>query len=285
MTPRDPLISERSPLVRTPRPIVPVPSPDALVRDVTAAYPWGVDLTDPDVRITRMAPRVALPPGTPLRGLPVLARREVVPHRDRVRPAGLPVTSAARTAAEVVARAPSVPVATARMDAFLARRSVDTARVSAHRGLFSRAQEARLRTAAEYASPLSQSHRESCVRAIIRQVGSPPPVVRCAARTRERPLHADPGWPAYRVGVEYDSPPHHSEPRERCRDRARYALMRAEGWEVFPVTIHLLQRRTVELSTWIREALETRGWTCSPEEREVVRGRIRAYRRRPPRLR
>ncbi|MDT0327598.1 hypothetical protein [Nocardiopsis lambiniae] len=149
MTPRDPLISERSLLVRTLRPIVPGPSPDAVVRDVTAVYPWGADLTDPDVRITRMAPRVALPPGTPLRGLPVLARRKAVPHRDR----------------------------------------------------------------------------------------------------------------------------------------ARYALMRAEGREVFPVTVHPLRRRTVELSAWIRDASEARGWTRSPEEREVTRERVRAYRRRSPRLR
>lgn len=305
MTPGDPLNPECSPvpehapppdrelLLQTLRPIVPVLSPDAVVCDLTAAYLWGVDLTDPDERITRRPPRVALPPGTALRGLPVAVRREVVPPADRVVLAGIPVTSAARTAAEMTARAPSVPMATARIDAFLARGLVDRGRVLRYRHLFTEAHAKRLRTAVDYASPLSQSPAESWLRAVIRQTGLPPPQVQCpvpvsvpvSASVRQRTFHADLGWPRYRLAVEYDSLLHHSGQRPEHRDRSRYALMRAADWQVVPVTVYMLQCHTRELLTRIRDELVDRGWECPPEDLDRIRRRIRGFGSRPPRLR
>ncbi|MFD6095604.1 hypothetical protein ACFVWN_08610 [Nocardiopsis flavescens] len=297
MTPGDPLESERGTapahthlpdrdlLLRTLRPIVPVLSPDAVVRDVTAAYLWGVDLVSPGERITRLPPRVALPAGRALRGMPVAVRRECVPSADRVAVEGIPVTSAERTAAEVAALAPSVPVATARLDAFLARGLVDPRRLAEHRAPFTRAQYARLCTAAGYASPLSQSPAESWLRAVVLQAGLPPPVVQCPVAVHRRVLHADLGWPEYRVAVEYDSLLHHSGRRREYRDRARYALMRAAEWEVVPVTVYALRLHPVELLLRIRDVLESRGWSCPPQRRERIRRDIRSLRRRPPRLR
>ncbi|WP_306369195.1 endonuclease domain-containing protein [Nocardiopsis sp. CC223A] len=281
---REPL-PDREPLLRTLRPIVPVLSPDAVVRGLTAAYLWGVDLTAPEERIIRLPPRVALPPGTPLRGLPVAVRREVVPPVDRVAVAGIPVTSAARTAAEVTALAPSVPVATARIDAFLARGLVDPGRVLGHRHLFTGTHAKRLCTAVGYASPLSQSPAESWLRAVIRQAGLPPPLVQCPVPVGPRTLHADLGWPCYRLAVEYDSELHHHGPRPERRDRARYTLMRAADWQVVPVTIHMLQCHTPKLLTRIRDELFARGWSCPQEHRDRMRLRIRGFGRRPPRLR
>ncbi|MFL1432015.1 MULTISPECIES: hypothetical protein [unclassified Nocardiopsis] len=276
---------DRELLLRTLRPIVPVLSPDAVVCDLTAAYLWGVDLTAPGERITRLPPRVAVPPGTPLRGLPVRARREVVPPADRVVVEGIPVTSAERTAAEVTVRAPSVPVATARIDAFLARGLVDPVRLPGYRHLFTQVYAKRLCTAVGYASPLSQSPAESWLRAVIRQAGLPPPRVQCPVRVHRRVLHADLGWPEYRLAVEYDSLLHHRGTRQERRDRARYTLMRAADWEVIPVTVYKLQCHTRELLTWIRDELLSRGWDCDPDHAERVRRRIRGFERRPPRLR
>ncbi|MEU0491748.1 hypothetical protein ABZ249_21140 [Nocardiopsis sp. NPDC006139] len=294
---RDPLDTESPPapaheplpdrglLLRTLRPIVPVLSPHAVVRDLTAAYLWGVDLTGPEEHITRSPPRVALPPGTPLRGLPVAVRREVVPAADRVVVEGIPVTSAARTAAEVTARAPSVPMATARIDAFLSRGLAAPERVLGYRHLFTEAHFRRLRTAVGYASPLSRSPAESWLRAVILQAGLPPPQAQCPVRVHHRTLHADLGWPRYRLAVEYDSLLHHSGPRMERRDRARYTLMRAADWQVVPVTIHMLQCHAPKLLTRIRDELAARGWECPHGERERIRRRIRGFERRPPRLR
>ncbi|CAL9421655.1 hypothetical protein SUDANB121_01881 [Nocardiopsis dassonvillei] len=278
-------LPDRELLLRTLRPIVPVLPPDAVVRDLTAAYLWGVDLTAPEERITRLPPRVALPPGTPLRGMPVAVRREVVPSADRVAVEGLPVTSVERTAAEVAARAPSLPMATARLDAFLARGLVAPSGVLGHRGLFTGSRFKRLCTAVEYASPLSRSPAESRLWAVVRQAGLPPPVVQCPVPVHRRVFHADLGWPRYRVAVEYDSLRYHSGPLRAGRDRARYTLMRAAGWEVVPATIHLLQCHTADLLLRIRDVLERRGWACAPEQRERVRRNIRRFGRRQPRLR
>ncbi|ADH65986.1 Uncharacterised protein [Nocardiopsis dassonvillei] len=285
MTVREHTLPDRSLLLRTLAPIVGPISPDAVVCDITASYVWGVDLHPAGTRATRTRPHVAVPRGVRTSGMPVVAHREHVPAADRDVVEGVRVTSAVRAAVDVAARAPSVFMATARLDAFLSRGLV------AEGDLLRAAQRARsqrqlrqLRTALRYSSALSQSPAESWTRVLVLEALLPPPVPRCPVPTDEGVFHADLGWPGQRVALEYDSLEFHSSTVAGASDRVRYAAMRAQDWEVVSASVYDLQLRPGRLLRRILHMLVRQGWSCPPEHLELIRDRVRAYEREPPQL-
>ncbi|MEE2035840.1 hypothetical protein Q8791_01210 [Nocardiopsis sp. CT-R113] len=283
MTVREIVLPDRSLLLRTLVPVLGLLSTTAVAGDITAAYVWGVDLYPYGVRPTRTRLHVSVPPGVSTVGAPVVAHRETLSPTDRTVVEGARVTTPARTAADLAARAPSVFVATARLDGFLSRGLVtggDLARAArsprAERSL------RRLRSALTYSSALSRSPGESWARVLVLEAGLPPPVPQCPVSTGEGVFHADLGWPSQRVALEYDSLEFHSSPEALARDRVRYAAMRAEGWEVVSVSVYDLQKRPDRLLRRVLHTLTRRGWSCPPHRLSRVRERIDAYARRPP---
>ncbi|MFD6949244.1 MULTISPECIES: hypothetical protein [unclassified Nocardiopsis] len=285
MTVRDQALPDRSLLLRTFAPIVGPLSPDSVTCDVTAAYVWGVDLYPPGTRATRTRPHVSVPRGVRTSGVPVVAHREPVPAADRTAVEGVRITTPARTAADLAARAPSVYMATARLDAFLSRGLVTRSELvgathrprSAHR-------LRRLRTALRYSSALSRSPAESWTRALVLEARPPPPVPQGPVVTDEGLFHADLGWPDQRVALEYDSLEFHSSASARAGDRIRYAAMRARDREVVPVSVYDLRCRPEQLRRRLLGTLVRRGWSRPPEHLQGIRDRVRAYGRTPPRL-
>ncbi|WP_017569986.1 hypothetical protein [Nocardiopsis halotolerans] len=285
MTVREETLPDRSLLLRTLLPIVGPLSSEAVVCDVTASYVWGVDLHPAGTRATRTRPHVAVPRGVRTSGVPVVTHHEPVPTGDRTEVEGVRLTTPVRTAADVAARAPSVFMATARLDAFLSRGLVTRADlVHATRRPRSQRQLRRLRTALRYSSELSQSPAESWTRVLVLEAHLPPPVPQCPVATDEGLFHADLGWPDQRVALEYDSMEFHSSTVALASDRVRYAAMRAQGWEVISASVHDLQLRPGRLLRRVLHTLSRQGWVCPADHLGRVRERVRAYELDPPRL-
>lgn len=285
MTVSEETLPDRSLLLRALAPVVGLISSDAVACDVTASYVWGVDLYPVGTRATRTRPHVCVPRGVRTSGMPVIVHHQPVPAADRTVVEGVRITTPARTAADVAARAPSVFMATARLDAFLSRGLVTRGELvrATHRTRPQR-QLRQLRTALRHSSELSRSPSESWIRVLILQAHLPKPVPRCPVITDEGVFHADLGWPDHRVALEYDSLRFHSSAAARVGDRIRYAAMRARGWEVLSVGVHDLQCRPERLLRRVLHTLVRQGWSCPPERLWRIRDRIRAYEKDSPQL-
>ncbi|MEV2277963.1 hypothetical protein AB0I72_20490 [Nocardiopsis sp. NPDC049922] len=286
MTQRDEPLPDRSLLLRTLRSVLALISADAVACDVTAAYVWGVDLLPSGARVTRSRLHVAVP-----RGVAGVGRQAVIPHReplpasDRDLVDGVQVTTPVRTACDVAARAPSLFVATARLDAFLTRGLVGRTelRGAAHRPR-PRVQRDRLLSALRLCSERSQSPAETFLRVLLDLARLPAATPQCPVPTIEGTFRADLGWPEYRVALEYDSAEHHSDRPALLRDEWRYAVMRDQGWRVLSVRAHDLRRCPDGLLSRIAGELTARGWRCTEEQRRHVQRTIRRYGRRSPPL-
>ncbi|WP_121187004.1 hypothetical protein [Nocardiopsis sp. Huas11] len=285
MTVSDDALPDRSLLLRTLVPVLGLLCPDAVACDITAAYVWGVDAYPHGTRVTRTRLHVAVPRGVRrVATQAVVAHHEPVPPHERVEVEGARITAPARTAADIAARAPSLFLATSRLDMFLSRGLVHRHElVAAARRRRPSGQNARLRAALRLSSGLSHSPAESWARVLVRSTRLPPPEPQCPVPTREGVFHADLGWPRYRLALEYDSREHHADPRARALDR--YAAMADEGWGVVPIGIHDLCAQPGRLLRRLQDELTARGWSCSREDAQALRRDVLRFDRHPPRLR
>ena len=95
-----------------------------------------------------------------------------------------------------------------------------------------RMREALTRTRLGVASP-----PETLTRLAIVHAGLPEPITNCPVPTRERTLHADLGYPHWRIAIEYDGAYHFENGARQAKfDTARRELMRHAGWRVFTLT-------------------------------------------------
>ncbi|WP_017599706.1 hypothetical protein [Nocardiopsis lucentensis] len=284
MTDSDDPVPDRSLLLRTLRPVLALISADAVTCDVTAAYVWGINAYPWGTRVTRTRLHVAVPTG--VRGVcrqAVTAHRERIPDADRTLVEAVRVTTPTRTACDVAARAPSLFAATARLDSFLARGLVSRAQLSrAVCGAGPRERFQRLSSALRLASEHSQSPAESHLRVLLSLAHLPTATPQCPVPTVEGTLHANLGWPEFRVALEYDSAEHHSGRGALIRDEWRYAVMRDEGWSVLSISPHDLRRRPDRLLARIAGELTARGWRCTEEQRRNVERAIRRCGRGSP---
>ncbi|MEU0241211.1 hypothetical protein ABZ234_26315 [Nocardiopsis sp. NPDC006198] len=275
MTLRGVALPDRSLLLRTLAPVLDTVSATAVAADVTAAYVWGVDLYPRGARPTRTRLHVSVPPRVSTAG------PRSSPTGRSCRPPTPPWWGASGSPPRR-GPPPTSPHAPPRSSW---PRPVSTG--SSHGGWSPTtrwpALPGRNRGCAG-SSALSRSPAESWARVLLLEAGLPPPVPQCPVATAEGLLHADLGRPSPGVALEYDSLEFHSSRESLARDRARYAAMRVEGWEVVSVGVYDLRRRPDRLVRRLLHTLVRRGWSCPPHRLRRVRRKIRAYAARPPLL-
>lgn len=83
---------------------------------------------------------------------------------------------------------------------------------------------------------------ETKVRLEVIRAGLPEPLTNCPVQTPGRRLHADLGYPQWRIAIEYDGAYHFENGAEQAKfDNERRERMRDAGWEVLVLTSHDLR--------------------------------------------
>jgi hypothetical protein len=219
-----------------------VPSAVALAGHSAAAV-WRVPVpAQPWVEVIAISGR-----GTSVRG--IRARRTSdLPARDVTIRGGLPVTSAARTLADLSATLTPVAVRKAVDEAFIARLVTDSelAEVLERR----RSPVLADVLAAEHGE-LTRSDGERRMLALIREAGLPPPLTNVA-------LHGftvDFYWPEHGLVVELDGRPYHSRHAAFERDRRKDQTLRRHGLQPLRITGAQLSRHPMRVAVLIAENL------------------------------
>ncbi|MFG3576701.1 endonuclease domain-containing protein [Micromonospora chersina] len=229
--------------------------PGAAIAGRSAAFLWGVDLLGRDAPVS-----VLLPPAARMRPHPrIHVNRSTMRETDRTRFAGLPVTTALRTAFDLGRQAPRVD-ALVGVEALLHRRVVKLPALRAYA-----AERAGwpglplLREVLALAEPLSESPMETRLRLLLLDAGLGP-------LTAQHDVHdargrfiarVDLAWPALRVAVEYDGD-HHRERAHFRQDIARLNALRAAGWLVVRFTADDVLRHPRATVALVRQALRER---------------------------
>jgi len=118
----------------------------------------------------------------------------------------------------------------------------------------------RARRWAPHLSPRAGSHPESTLRywLLVSDLPEPELQVPILHRSGREVVHADLGYPRWKVAVEYEGR-QHAERDQFGRDVGRYSLMAADGWLTLRFAArHLGGPHAVVGRT--RRALESRGW-------------------------
>ncbi|KKK05260.1 DUF559 domain-containing protein [Micromonospora sp. HK10] len=229
--------------------------PGAAVAGRSAAYLWGADLLDLTAPVTVLLPRTARMRPHPR----VRIVRSVLPDTDRTRFAGLPVTTALRTAFDL-GRQPARTDALVAVDALLNRRVVKLTDLRAYAAARSGWPGTRLlREVLALAEPLSESPMETRLRLLLLDAGLGPLVAQHdVLDARGRFVgRVDLAWPARRVAVEYDGD-HHRERTHFRQDVARLNALRAAGWLVLRFTADDVLRHPRATVALVRQALAER---------------------------
>lgn len=173
---------------------------------------------------------------------------------------GIPVTTPARTAYDL-GRQQGLTTAVIRLDALMQATGLKPAAVTElaerHRG--ARGVVA-LREAVELSDPGGESPQETRTRLVLTAAGL-------------RPTHTqievfdgydfvgriDMGYPAWKVGIEYDGPQHWTDPDIRSRDIERQAELEALDWRIIRVNAAMLRYRRHVIVARTRAALRAAG--------------------------
>ncbi|SCE78296.1 Protein of unknown function (DUF559) [Micromonospora viridifaciens] len=229
--------------------------PGSAIGGRSAAFLWGADLVARAAPVTVLLPRTARM--RPHRRIHV--NRSALPETDRTRFAGLPVTTALRTAFDLGRQAPRTDALVA-VDALLHRRVVKLPALqqyaAAHAGWPGMPL---LREVLALAEPLSESPMETRLRLLLLDAGLGPlsaqhDVLDARGRFVGR---VDLAWPALRVAVEYDGD-HHRERDHFRQDIARLNALRAAGWLVLRFTADDVLRRPAHTVALVAQALRER---------------------------
>lgn len=116
----------------------------------------------------------------------------------------------------------------------------------------------RLRDAlADSRSPVDSPY-ETLMRLRLRAHGVAEPVVQAPVATVQRVLHADLGWPAQRVALEYQGDEHRVSRSRWLYDLTRVQLMQDAGWHVLLAGHDDLRAGAMGLAARVRRALAAR---------------------------
>ena len=171
--------------------------------------------------------------------------REVRVHRSDLRPSDfdlvddVPVTSAARTAWDVATLEP-LGTAVAALDAMVRAGSVSVPELTGLAERTGRWGVTRVRRTFPLVDARAESPPESRVRVALVLAGlAPVPQFEVLHRGIEI-ARVDFGFPEARLAVEYEGA-HHFDADQIVRDDARYARLRAAGWQVIRLAAHDLR--------------------------------------------
>ena len=168
---------------------------------------------------------------------------------------GLPVTSAARTVADL-ARASSFPAGVVAADSVLRSRQASKADldlcITACAG-WPGIQNAR--RVAAFADARSESVLESISRVAFHELGLPPPDLQAWVGSEDEVIgRADFLWRAYRTVGEADGAVKYADPARAMAQLQRDARLRAAGFEVVHFTWHDITRTPDQVAAWIKTA-------------------------------
>lgn len=192
----------------------------------------------------------------------IVAREQVLAD-EVTRVAGLPVTTAARTAYDVGRYLPRGQ-ALARLDALMRAKAFSTEdvlllakRYPAARGI------RRLRSVLPLVDGGAASPRETWLR--LGHAGLPTPTTQVPVVQGYTAIaFLDLGWPEFGVAVEYDGDHHRSDRRQYVKDHWRSRKLAELGWVVIRVIAEDQPEDVVERA---QRALRARGWRTVPSSR------------------
>lgn len=237
--------------------------PDAVLSHATAARLLGLPSpavdASPDLHLT------VAPPARPPRIAGVRSHSRPLSSRQLRAVHGLPVTSPARTWADLAATS-SVRDLAMLGDAVVGGRAPLATRDDLLAALPpARARGAsRARDAVALIDGRSESPQESLLRLMLLDAGLPAPDVNVDLRAPDGRFLARPDlrFPAYRVIIEYEGDQHRTDPRQWRRDLTRTTALRASGEFVLRLGAEHL-RAEKRLIGLVFRALASRGWAPS----------------------
>jgi very-short-patch-repair endonuclease len=205
--------------------------PDAAACGVTAGRlydAWGLPLWTP-----AELPELIVPAGSLRAQRSGMHVSFGLDPADRVRRKGFPVTSLARTVADLAGTLPLDDLICLVDRALALGWTPDGNRLS-------RRKQARLREALRLADGRSESPLETKLRLLLVRAGLPPEALQLRLFTKDGVCFArvDFAWPSCRLVVEADGRDVHSLPEALLEDRVRQNRLMAEGWTVLRFTWH-----------------------------------------------
>lgn len=187
----------------------------------------------------------------------------VVTRNQRVQPdevtsiAGLPVTTLARTAYDLVRQLPGNE-AVARLDALMRASPFRAEDVLSLAKRYPRARGLRqLRATLALVDPGAASPKETWLRLVLIDAGMPIPQSQIPVNEGWRMIAVlDMGWERYKVAVEYDGDHHRTNRRQYARDQWRLRKLEELGWIVIRV---IAEDKPQDVVRRVRDALNRRG--------------------------
>jgi hypothetical protein len=190
----------------------------------------------------------------------------IVAHADMLLPgesqtvAGLPVTTAARTAFDLGRRL-GLEDGVQRIDALMNATDVKVADVEAviagHPGVRGLTQ---LRQTLDLVDGGAESPYESLTRLLLIKAGFPRPQTQIRVIGKHGNVwRIDMGWPEYLVGVDFEGAHHWTDPKQRNRDVERYAILPELGWFDVRLTSGIYHNNQQSFLDRVGRALIARG--------------------------
>ncbi len=222
-----------------------------VIAGIAAAMLHGADWIDEDLAIELIWSNTRPPRG-------LTARDETLADDEVTRVAGLPVTTAARTAYDLGRHLPRGQ-AVARMDA-LARAtpfSSEDVLLLAKRHPGARGLR-KLRVVLPLVDSGAASPKETWLRRLLIDAGLPAPTTQIPVVNGYWPVaFLDMGWEQWKVAAEYDGDQHRSDRRRYVKDQRRLRKLESMGWIVIRV---IAEDRPDDVVRRVHAALVARGW-------------------------
>lgn len=227
---------------------------DAVLSHESALWWYGLP---EGVPVGRGRVHVTLPLGSCLQRKEFRVHVARLPYGDLTRVRGLMITTPPRTFLDLATRGRErlIVIGDAMVRAGLTtvdELNVRIARASRMRGVCSAREIAPLLIAESHSPP------ESVLRLRLHDAGLPAPVPQCPVDLGGLVLHTDLGWPAARVGLEYEGR-QHAEQGQFEHDIDRYSAMAAAGWLIIRASRADLRAGSGLLIDRVRAALARRG--------------------------
>lgn len=223
----------------------------AIVSGVAASALHGARWVDADIPIELVWSNTRPPRG-------IVAREQQLADDEIARVAGLPVTTAVRTAYDLGRHLPRGQ-AVARLDALMRATpyAAEEVLLLAERHPAARGVR-RLRSVLRLVDGGAASPKETWLRLLLIDAGLPTPITQIPVVEGYWALAMlDMGWPEFGVAAEYDGDQHRSDRRQFVKDHWRLRKLAELGWIVIRV---IAEDKPADVIDRVRRALLARGW-------------------------